>query len=109
MERSLRFYEEIVGLKVEKRFASGDTGEIAFLGENQTKVELIYNNNEQAKNCFKGIALGFEVESLDDMIEFIKLNGIQIDRGPIQPNPNVKFFFVKDPNGLDIQFVENIK
>jgi lactoylglutathione lyase len=109
MERSLRFYEEIVGLKVEKRLASGSNGEIVFLGDNQTKVELIYDNTTRQANSFKGISLGFEVECLDDMIEFIKLNGIQIEKGPIQPNPNVKFFFVKDPNGLHIQFVENIK
>lgn len=25
-----------------------------------------------------------------------------------QPNPHVKFFYVKDPNGVAIQFVENM-
>lgn len=109
MEQSLRFYEEIVGLKTEKRFAAGPKSEIVFLGDMETKVELIYDEANQKQNKFEGISLGFEVECIDDMIEFIKSNGLDIERGPIQPNPKTKFFFVKDPNGLDIQFVENIK
>ncbi len=36
---------------------------------------------------------------LDDM-------GIKYE-GPIQPNPKIKFIFMKDPNGLNIQLVEN--
>ncbi|ODS49840.1 MAG: lactoylglutathione lyase, partial [Halanaerobium sp. 4-GBenrich] len=32
---------------------------------------------------------------------------IVIQSGPISPNPKIEFFFVLDPNGLKIQFVEN--
>ncbi|HBE76529.1 MAG TPA: glyoxalase, partial [Firmicutes bacterium] len=28
--------------------------------------------------------------------------------GPFQPNPHIKFFFVKDPDGFSVQFVENM-
>jgi lactoylglutathione lyase len=47
------------------------------------------------------------VESIDKMINFIKEKGLEIHSGPFQPNPSTKFFYVKDPNGLKIQFVEN--
>jgi lactoylglutathione lyase len=39
-------------------------------------------------------------------METIKEKGIEIYDGPHQPNPNTKFFYVLDPNGLKIQFVE---
>jgi lactoylglutathione lyase len=37
-----------------------------------------------------------------------KDKGIPVESGPVQPNPHVKFFFIKDPNGMKIQLVENI-
>jgi lactoylglutathione lyase len=41
MDESLKFYEEIVGLKLTERFQAGPGMEISFLGEGETKVELI--------------------------------------------------------------------
>ena len=41
MEESLKFYQEIVGLKVDRRFEAGPGVEIVFLGNGETKVELI--------------------------------------------------------------------
>jgi lactoylglutathione lyase len=108
MEESLKFYEEVVGLTVDKRFQAGPGMEIAFLGDGETKVELIYNENSTDINVGKDISWGFEVKSVDEMMNFVKEKGIAIEGGPFQPNPHVKFFYVKDPNGLKIQFVENM-
>ena len=41
MEASLRFYQEIVGLTIDRRFQAGPGVEITFLGNDETKVELI--------------------------------------------------------------------
>ncbi len=49
----------------------------------------------------------FEVASLDEQIKLLEKKGLEL-KGPIQPNPNVRFIYVKDPNGVSIQFVENI-
>ena len=108
MEDSLKFYQEIVGLSISRRFAAGPGMEISFLGDGETKVELICNPNHKATNNAGGISLGFEVESVDEMIKFIKEKGLEVDSGPYQPNPHVKFFHVKDPNGVSVQFVENM-
>jgi lactoylglutathione lyase len=106
MEESLKFYQEIVGLPVEKRFETRPGVEIVFLGDGETKVELI--RNEQIKDVSFGqdISLGFEVDSIDEMMKLVKEKGIEIHSGPFRPNPHTKFFFVLDPNGLKIQFVE---
>lgn len=108
MDDSLKFYQDIVGLSISRRFTAGAGVEISFLGEGETKIELVCNSNHKAKSHAEGISLGFEVESVDQMIKFIKENGLEVESGPFQPNPHIKFFHVKDPNGVSIQFVENM-
>ena len=108
LEESLKFYQDIVGLNISKRYNAGPGKEIAFLGEGETKIELICSEGLDEVSYGEHIALGFEVDSLDEMISFVKEKGIDIHSGPFQPNPHVRFFYVLDPNGLKIQFVENM-
>jgi lactoylglutathione lyase len=104
MDESIRFYEDIVGLKLERRFPAGPGGEIAFMGGGETKLELIGG----AKPIIgDDISLGFEVDSLAEKMAFVAEKGVRIHSGPFEPNPHLRFFFVKDPSGLKIQFVEN--
>jgi lactoylglutathione lyase len=108
MEESLAFYREVVGLAVSRSFKTPEGMEIAFLGSEETKVELVYSPDRKAPGNVNGISLGFEVASLDHEMEFVKNKGIEIESGPFQPNPHTSFFYVKDPNGITIQFVENM-
>ncbi|MDD2497900.1 MAG: VOC family protein [Desulfitobacteriaceae bacterium] len=108
LEESLKFYQKIVGLNLVEKFNAGPGVEIAFLGNGETKIELIYNEAIKEVNLGENISLGFEVDSLDKMMTFVKEKGINIHSGPFQPNPHIKFFFIMDPNGLKIQFAEHI-
>ena len=108
METSLKFYQEIVGLPLNRRFAAGPGTEICFLGEGETKVELICGAAHKTFNGGTGISLGFEVKSLDEKIKFIREKGLAVESGPYQPNPHLKFFHIKDPDGVNVQFVENL-
>jgi lactoylglutathione lyase len=108
MEDSLKFYKEIVGLKENRRYAAGPGMEIAFLGEGETEIELICNEQRKEVDLGKDISIGFEIDSVDAMIASLKEQGISIHSGPMSPNPHVKFFYLLDPNGLKVQFVENM-
>lgn len=108
LEDSIKFYQEIIGLKVDRRYNAGPGVEIAFLGQGETQLELIYNAAIEKVNIGQDISLGFQVESVTDMMEALKKMGVDIHSGPFQPNPHIKFFYVLDPNGLKIQLVENI-
>lgn len=108
MDESLKFYQEIVGLPVNRRFNAGLDTEIAFLGDGETQVELICPGRCKVQTG-GDISLGFVVQSVDDMMEFVREKGIEIQSGPFQPNPRVKFFFVQDPDGWKIQFAEMLK
>ena len=109
LEESIKFYKEIVGLNMGRRFKAGPGVEIVFLGDGETKIELISNENIKEVDFGHDISLGFEVNSVDEMMTFVKEKGVDINSGPFQPNPHTKFFYLLDPNGLKIQFVENIK
>jgi lactoylglutathione lyase len=108
LEESLKFYQDIVGLSLDRRFKAGPEVEIAFLGDGETKLELICNEKSKGVNIGQDISLGFEIESVNGMMEYLKGKGVDILSGPFQPNPHIKFFYLLDPNGLKVQLVENI-
>lgn len=103
IDRSISFYEQIVGLPVVRRF--GEPGaELAFLGEGETKLELIQGKNEPDKGG--GFSIGFQVKSLEEKMAFVQEHGLAIHSGPFAPSPRTRFFFVADPDGTLVQFVE---
>lgn len=108
MEKSLEFYQGVLGLTVNSRHGGGET-EIVMLGEeNMPKVELLCTGGEVSEGRGKGISIGFETPSLDKSLEEMKKRNIRI-KGPFFPNPHVGFFFISDPDGYEVQFVENFR
>ena len=103
LETSILFYKDVVGLPVVRRFKTDD-GEIAFLGkEGATLIELIQTSTPAPK-VGQGISLGFAVESLEETLTMFAEIGVEIESGPFQPNENIRFFYVLDPNGVRVQF-----
>lgn len=108
MEETLKFYQEIVGLKIDRRFNAGPGMEICFLGEDGTKLELIHDEKIKSIDAGNAATLGFGADSLDKMIKLLNERGIEIKTGPVQPNPHMRYIIVKDPNGIKVQFAEII-
>lgn len=106
MEASLAFYQEVLGLKIVRRFAAGPDSEIAFLKDEGAEVELIYEKSDEPVQYCEKMSMGFEVASAAQTIEELKQKGITITKGPFQPNPTTTIFFVKDPDGVSIEFIE---
>ena len=109
MEKSLHFYQEIIGLNISRRMKPNSDMEIIFLGSGETQIELIHNTKIENIAVGKDISLGFVVDSIERMSEILKKNNIPIHSGPFQPNPSIKFLYILDPNGIKIQLVENIE
>ena len=108
LEESIAFYSSLPELQVLKRFPAGPGVEIAFLGnstDNETLVELIEDGNHRPVQFGESISLGFAVKSMDGMLDVVKSKGIPVHTGPFE-TPGFKFFCIKDPNGLNIQFFE---
>ena len=71
--------------------------EITIFDSDETTLKCNFDDIPTDKNNISIMAL-----------DFIKEKGLSVYEGPFQPNPTIKFFYVLDPNGLKIQFVENI-
>ncbi|MBO1266053.1 VOC family protein [Proteiniclasticum sp. SCR006] len=106
LDESVSFYEEVLGLPVNRRFVAGSGMEIAFMGEGETQIELIEVKDKNTTLVGPDISWGFQVESLDRMMEILEEKGIDIMEGPYSPNPSTSFLHILDPNGLKIQLVE---
>ncbi len=107
MQKSVEFYEEVVGLEVQRTFSIGEGKHFTFLGNGETEIELIQDETVEDINVGTSISLGFEVANVEAKIEFIRDKGLEVQGGPFSPNPSIVFFYVLDPDGLKIQFVEN--
>lgn len=105
LDASIRFYEDIVGIQVVRRFPGGNDLEIAFLSDGETKLELIGGAGGFSGS---GIAIGFTVDNLDEKLAFVQQKGVTIHSGPFSPNPATRFFYVQDPDGLLVQFVQSV-
>ena len=108
LDESIAFYSDLVELKMLRRFPAGPGVEIAFLGngaENETLVELLADAGKKDVAFGEYISVGFAVDSVDAMMERVKERKIPVHTGPFE-TPAFKFFCVKDPNGLNVQFFE---
>ena len=93
-----------MGLRLTRRFNETPGTDLAFLGDGPTQLELIVGKGEPFEG--HGVALGFMVDSLEDKMAFVKEQGIAIHSGPFAPSARTRFFFVQDPDGMLVQFVE---
>ena len=118
IETSLTFYRDFLGLTLERRFKPYPALELCFLkDENGIEIELLQHlsadpasETPQAAQEVKGSAyptLGFQIQDLNASLEACKARGIEILNGPMEGG-GVKFFFVKDPDGVSVQFVQKL-
>lgn len=108
IEESIRFYTKIIKLEIKSRFSPRPDMDIVFLKDNNgVEIELIKYADKPVLSEKEGISLGFTVDSLEDTLRLINDNEIPLLEGPFN-TPKVKYFFIKDPNGVTIQFVENL-
>jgi lactoylglutathione lyase len=109
IEDSINFYSEIVGLEVAIRFSPQPKLKIVFLKDTDgSRIELIQNDDISQISEKDGISICFECDSMDKTLEFVKSKDIPVVAGPFK-NPAVKYFHVKDPNGVTVQFLERLK
>ena len=110
LEESLNFYKEILGFKEVRRMNPMEGVKIAFLeDENSGTVELIENEEiSKAYDVSKEsmVSIGFGVENINEKIDELKNKKINIIRGPIEVPDGSKLAFIKDPNGIEIEFIE---
>lgn len=100
----VHFYEKIVGLTIKNEMHINGR-DIVFLtsGEGEASIEII--KNEQA-SCAgnEHLSLGFFTGNAEKKRNELLAQKYQVSE-MVSPNPNINFFFVKDPAGVTIQFM----
>lgn len=102
--KEVDFYKTYANLNVMREIHPGG-GNIVFLAnaEGQTEVEIIENPQVEAAGG-EGISVGFVSGNVEAVREQLIKDGYE--PGPfVSPTPDVKFFFVKDPAGVTVQFM----
>lgn len=108
LEQSKRFYGDVLGLELDNTFSPMPGRTIAFFkGDEGAEIELIYDEGKPAPISDEKISIGFAVDNLELMLQQVKNNNVEILKGPLTLGKDTYCFFIKDPNGIEIQIVEN--
>lgn len=103
-DEEVAFYEKYAGLSV-----VGDLRPhgkpIVFLAESEgdTQVEII-NKPDAEKSGNPNISIGFKCADVEGLRQTFIDDGFR-PTPLISPMPQVKFFFVEDPAGVNVQFI----
>jgi lactoylglutathione lyase len=116
LERSVRFYTELLGMREESRKVRPKAdATLVFLvateghnGADDHRIELTFNHDGrdyELGNQFGHFA--FEVDDLDAERERLKRSGVPFSRGPYRvTDGGSRIAFIKDPDGMEIELIE---
>ena len=103
MDRAVRFYTEVLGMKVEYRF--GDQWASLKTDDGMT-VGLHPASKESPAGRKGSITIGFEVsESIERAVTAMKEKGVKFV-GPIVDDKEIKAAHFEDPDGNEMYIVE---
>ncbi len=105
MDESIQFYEQVIGLKLFKRFNPDEGTEIAFMSDgHEGVIELIHGAGfPPGSEC--SVSIGFNVDDIDETHEHLKKHGVKITSGPIRLPTKTQILHAEDPNGVNLGFV----
>ena len=103
-EEELHFYEEVVGLQIVRDMRPHGRN-MVFLANEECETEIEIIENPDADNAGnKNLSIGFLTGDVLAKREELLAAGMEVTP-MIRPNPQVQFFFVKDPAGVSVQFM----
>jgi Predicted ring-cleavage extradiol dioxygenase len=109
LDRSFAFYTKILSLKEVRRINAPNGPRIVFLSDNEGGlVELLQNAEDNEKSGGR-VSLGFPISSMEDTVKMLADKGIGDMKGPVVLPNGEKLLFIKDPDGVEIEFIEGFK
>lgn len=113
IEASLRFYTELLNMKLDHTKRLEDC-ELYFLNDEEgtCQIELTYNDETPINGYENGNAFGhfaFSVESLDEFTQKLNTLGYEYLYEPFDLNgKGSRIAFVKDPDNNEIELIEKV-
>ena len=109
LERTVKFYRDVLGLQEIKRHKSPRGSELVFLkaAESDAEIEICHFPKSDSVQVQPDLThLAFEVESLDEFAKHLAKHGLKFSDGPTTSSSGTKFAFIDAPEGYEIELIE---
>lgn len=107
MEKSLQFYEKVLGLTFDSMMSAAPGKQIAFLHDPKSngRLELIHSDRSKVKKE-NSISLTFTVNQIGETEKYLRSKNVRIIMQPRTVKDGKKMLTAVDPNGIEIDFIE---
>src|SRR5438034_11192766 len=109
LERTVKFYRDILGLEETRRHKSPRGSELVFFKAPGSKeeIEICFFPGSEPVKCQPDLThLAFEVDSLDEFAKHLAAHGLKFSDGPITSSSGTTFAFVDAPEGYEIELIQ---
>ena len=111
LERTVKFYRDILGLQEVKRHKSPRGSELVFLKapESEELIEICYFPGSESVNCQADLThLAFSVDSLEEFAKHLAKHGLKYSDGPTTSSTGTTFAFIDAPEGYEIELIQRV-
>jgi lactoylglutathione lyase len=112
LERTIKFYKDILGLEETRRHKSPRGSELAFLKAPQSDelIEICYFPSSGPVQVQADLThLAFEVDSLEEFGKHLAAHGLKYSDGPVIKENGGGFAFIDAPEGYEIELIQSAK
>ncbi|HWA86871.1 MAG TPA: VOC family protein [Opitutus sp.] len=112
LERTVKFYEDVLGLKVARRHTSPRGAQLAFIAvpNSDEEIELCQLPNSPGVQVQPDLMhLAFEVDDLEKFAAGLKAKGCALSDGPTKTGSGSVIAFVDAPEGYEIELIQHAK
>jgi len=108
MEKSISFYQDILGMKVIEQKTSPRGSKLVFLKFPGMDCELELCSFPDSGSVHVPedlVHLAFEVDDLEACMDKLNVAGVPITEGPLESSNGTKFIFTEDPDKYEIELM----
>lgn len=112
LERTVKFYEQALELKVARRSVSPRGAQIVFLAtpNSDEEIEICHLPNSPSVQVQPDLVhLAFEVEDLNEFTAKLEKKGFKLSDGPTPTSSGSVIAFIDAPEGYEVELIQRAK
>ena len=112
IERSVKFYEQALGLAVSRRHTSPRGAQLVFLAtpNSEEEIELCQLPNSPAVVVQPDLMhLAFEVDDMTAFVADLEKKGFKLSDGPTKGSTTSVIAFIDAPEGYEVELIQKAK
>lgn len=109
LERTVKFYQDVLGLSVVRRHTSPRGAQLVFIAtpNSDEEIELTYLPNSPSVQVQPDLMhLAFEVDDLEKFAAQLKQKGYPLSDGPTRTDSGAVIAFIDAPEGYEIELIQ---